>query len=99
MTKQAHKYTLVADHIRDDIEQGRITNKLPGERVLAKQLGVSYMTVRKAVESLVSERLVYKVPARGTYVAQRTGIRDMVFLINDFFESRLHKTQARFQHR
>ena len=41
-----------------------------GERVIAKELGVSYMTARKAVESLVTKGVLYKVPKKGTAGAQ-----------------------------
>jgi hypothetical protein len=35
------KYLLVEDHIRQQIKQRKITDRLPGERVLAKELGRS----------------------------------------------------------
>jgi hypothetical protein len=49
-----------------------------GERVLAKEFGVSYMTIRKAVENLVTQSILYKIPARGTYVDQRGTVKRMV---------------------
>ena len=52
MTKPTHKYLLVEEQIKEAIRQRTIVDKLPGERVLAKKFGVSYMTARKAVENL-----------------------------------------------
>ena len=45
-------------------------DKLPGERDLAIEFGVSYMTLRKAVDNLVAENLLYKIPTQGTYVSR-----------------------------
>ena len=63
------KYVLVEDYIRQQIKTGEITDKLPGERTLAAELGYSYMTIRKAIENLVNEGVLYKIPTKGTYVA------------------------------
>lgn len=58
-----------ADSIRDAIRRGSIP---PGsrlvERELAEQLGVSRVPVREAIQRLVDEGLVKKVPRRGTFV-------------------------------
>lgn len=42
---------------------------LPSERDLMARYGVSRATVREAVGQLVSDGLLYRVPARGTFVA------------------------------
>ena len=65
------KYLLVEDHIREQIKQRKLIDKIPGERTLAKELGYSYMTIRKAIDNLVDEGILYKVPTKGTYVADR----------------------------
>lgn len=44
---------------------------LPSERELAATFGVSYMTVRKAVSSLVEESYLERSPGRGTFVSRR----------------------------
>jgi GntR family transcriptional regulator len=59
---------MVENRIKDSIKRQEIIDKLPGERVLAKEFGVSYMTMRKAIENLVRQNILYKIPARGTYV-------------------------------
>ena len=65
------KYVLVENHIKKAIKKKIITDKLPGERTLAKELGFSYMTIRKAIDNLVSEGLLYKVPTKGTFVSTK----------------------------
>ncbi len=69
MSNDTPKYQQVEQHIRQAIKQRTIVDKLPGERTLAKELGVSYMTLRKAIENLVAEGLLYKIPTKGTFVA------------------------------
>ncbi len=64
-----HKYLIAEDKIREVISRLEIDDKLSGERVLAKELGISYMTVRKAIEKLVTCGALYKIPKKGTYVA------------------------------
>jgi GntR family transcriptional regulator len=78
MDKPTHKYILVENRIKEAIRHREIVDKLPGERVLAKEFGVSYMTIRKAVENLVTQSILYKIPARGTYVDQRGTVKRMV---------------------
>lgn len=68
MNETTPKYILVENHIRKAIQNKQIEGRLPGERTLAQQLGVSYMTVRKSIENLVSEGVLYKVPTKGTFV-------------------------------
>jgi DNA-binding LacI/PurR family transcriptional regulator len=69
MSKKTPKYVHVKNKIKENIRNDVITDKLPGERVLAKKLGVSYMTVRRAVTELVEEGILHKFTTKGTFVS------------------------------
>jgi DNA-binding GntR family transcriptional regulator len=58
----------LAGILRAQIQSGEITDKLPSEGYLQQEHGVSRGTVRRALETLVAEGLVYKITARGTFV-------------------------------
>lgn len=68
MSRTLPKYKIVENKIRHAIVCQELTGKIAGERVLAKEYGVSYMTLRKAIDKLVAENYLYRVPTRGTYV-------------------------------
>lgn len=59
--------------VRDAVEAGTLSeaDALPGERDLADMLGVSRVTVRKAIEGLVDEGVLLQRRGSGTYVAPR----------------------------
>jgi GntR family transcriptional regulator len=61
-------YQQLATILRDQIASGKITDKLPSESYLQQQHGVARGTVRKAIEILTEEGLVYTIAARGTFV-------------------------------
>lgn len=62
--------------IREDVASGRLgaDDALPAERDLALRLGVSRVTVRKALRGLVEEGMLRRRHGSGTYVA-RSGER------------------------
>ena len=65
------KHQAVRDHVlallRDGLEPHE---RIPTERDLSAQLGVSRLTVRRAVEQLVHERVLYRIQGSGTFVAE-----------------------------
>lgn len=62
------KYVLVENYIRQAIKTGEFSERLPGERTIAKTVGVSYMTARKAIGNLVDRGILYKIPTKGVFV-------------------------------
>jgi len=90
MVKAVPKYILVQNRIKEDIRTGKIVDKLPGERELARELDISYMTVRKAIENLVRECVLYKIPTKGTFInrngAEKAVTRNIGFFLDDRVE-------------
>jgi DNA-binding GntR family transcriptional regulator len=65
-------YVQVADWITGRIKRGELRpgHKLPAERDIAAEIGVGYMTVRRAMRLLRERRLIVTVVGRGTFVAE-----------------------------
>ncbi len=63
-------YVQLGAILREQITSGELASDapLPSESYLQQEHGVSRVTVRKAVELLRNEGLVYTLPQRGTYV-------------------------------
>ncbi|MFC6169830.1 GntR family transcriptional regulator [Loigolactobacillus jiayinensis] len=64
------KYQAVADEIRKRILSKIYPTKtlIPDQNTLAKEFGVSRMTVKKALDGIAREGLIYKQSGLGTYV-------------------------------
>ncbi|GAB2023255.1 GntR family transcriptional regulator [Pseudolactococcus yaeyamensis] len=64
-------YIRIHDEIKHQIETGvfEVGQRLPSERMMAEQFGVSRMTLRQAVTSLVEEGILTRYVGSGTYVA------------------------------
>jgi DNA-binding LacI/PurR family transcriptional regulator len=66
----ATKHPLIANDLRKQIRQGRLRDRVPGQRVLSKTYGVNFLTVRKAMATLVEEGLISRHPGKGTFVTR-----------------------------
>jgi GntR family transcriptional regulator len=44
---------------------------LPSQRALSEKYGMSHMTVRRAINELISEGIIYSIQGKGIYVAQQ----------------------------
>ena len=64
-------YVQVADHITARIDVGELVRgaRLPAERDLATDYGVSYDTIRRATALLRDRGLIITIVGRGTYVS------------------------------
>jgi DNA-binding LacI/PurR family transcriptional regulator len=67
-TRVADKYSRVVEEIKAKIISGKYTGMLPGTKLLADEYGVSLMTADKAVKVLERERLVVRLPRKGTLI-------------------------------
>ncbi len=68
--KTAKKHHLISDRLREKILSGAYTDQIPGQRVLAEEFGVNFLTARKAVATLVKEGLLAKQTGRGTFITR-----------------------------
>ena len=70
-------YRQIADNLRMDIERGRFGagEQLPSESQLMKEYGVSRVTVRRALNGLVTSGLVLAQHGRGWFVRRRPPAR------------------------
>ena len=60
------KYHQIYLVLREQLQEGRFVDGLPGELALAGPFGVARVTVRKALEQLSTEGLIDRAPGRGT---------------------------------
>ncbi len=65
-------YKVVEEHIRKKVSSGELIpgDLIPSEPQLAQTLKVSTGTVKKAIENLVNEKLLYRHQGKGTYVSR-----------------------------
>ncbi|MFH5811609.1 GntR family transcriptional regulator [Companilactobacillus sp. FL22-1] len=68
--KETPKYVVVANRLRQQIleKEYDINEQLPQENAIASSLNVSRITVRKALDILVKEGLIYRIQGSGTFV-------------------------------
>jgi GntR family transcriptional regulator len=66
-----HKHVQVREYVRELLQGAPPGHPAPSERELVHQFGVARMTVRQALDALVGEGLLERIPGRGTFVAQR----------------------------
>lgn len=70
LQKTAKKHHLISAKLRERIISGAYTDQIPGQRVLAEEFGVNFLTIRKAVTTLVKEGLLDKQTGRGTFITR-----------------------------
>lgn len=91
MMKKIPKYIQVKNRIKAGIKDGSITGKLSGERVLAKDFGVAYMTVRKALSELEEEGIIHKSTTKGTFVSNSKMSPKVTHNIGFFLDSKIRE--------
>ncbi|WP_170126027.1 GntR family transcriptional regulator [Nocardioides speluncae] len=68
--RRERKHVQVREYVRGLIEGAAPGFPAPSERELVQMFGVARMTVRQAMDALVIEGLLERVPGRGTFVAR-----------------------------
>ncbi|AZN39704.1 GntR family transcriptional regulator [Paenibacillus albus] len=69
--KRVPLYTQIRTYIADQITQGNLKpgERLPSENELAEHFGVSRITVKGALSTLVEDGSVYRIQGKGSFVA------------------------------
>lgn len=67
---RALKHVQVREYVRSLVAGNAPGSPAPSERELVHMFGVARMTVRQALDALVAEGLLEKIPGRGTFVAR-----------------------------
>lgn len=85
------KYEFVAQDLLSKIYQvtDQLTDKLPSERVLAEDYGVSRSTIRKALEKLESIGAIFIIQGSGHFINQN--IRKNPLVYNSITEKKFHQ--------
>lgn len=75
VVKGERAYEKVLDYIRSEVRRGNLKRgeRLPPERELAEQLGVSRNSVREAVRTLSLMGFVSSIQGAGNYISWRPG--------------------------
>ncbi|MEZ5097089.1 MAG: GntR family transcriptional regulator [Nocardioides sp.] len=68
---RALKHVQVREYVRSLVDGAEPGSPAPSERELVTRFGVARMTVRQAMDALVSEGLLERMPGKGTFVARR----------------------------
>lgn len=70
MARRTLKHVQVREYVRSLVTGGAPGSPAPSERELVQRFGVARMTVRQAMDALVGEGLLERIPGRGTFVAR-----------------------------
>ncbi|WP_027108843.1 GntR family transcriptional regulator [Lacticigenium naphthae] len=92
MPKKTPVYIRIHNDIRNRIESHKweVGDKIPSERDLAIDFGVSRMTVRQAVQSLVEEGILERKVGSGTFVS-REKVKEKMSGIQGFTDTILQQ--------
>jgi GntR family transcriptional regulator len=82
--RRGRKHVLVREYVRSLVVSAEPGTPAPSERDLAVQFGVARMTVRHAIDALVAQGLLERIPGRGTFVTKP--LIDMQMRLSAFTE-------------
>ena len=91
-------YQIVENHLRELINKGGLVpgDLIPAEPKLAKQLNVSQGTVKKAIDNLVWQGLLYRHQGKGTFVS-RIDFNNSLFKFFSYGDQLGHDVRVRKQ--
>jgi GntR family transcriptional regulator len=84
ISRRGRKHLLVREYVRSLIVDAEPGSPAPSERDLVEQFGVARMTVRHALDGLVAQGLLERIPGRGTFVTKP--LIDMQMRLSSFSE-------------
>ena len=97
-TKRPPAFQAIKTHVLAKIHEGvwKEGEAIPGEEALAREFGVSRMTVNRAIRELSDEQIVERIQGSGTYVAQQKYQSTLVEIRNiaDEIAARGHKHRS-----
>jgi len=70
MMFETPKYLQVVHYIETLIESSKAHTLIPSERTLSQNLSISRMTIRKAIEMMVSQGKLYRIQHKGTFISE-----------------------------
>lgn len=81
------RHTQISNWLRTQIDGGlfKPDDKLPSENELAKKFDVSRVTIRRALQSLENEEIIYRCQGLGSFVSENRAAHNLVRL-TDFNE-------------
>lgn len=72
------KYETVLTHVSSRIAQMQPGDRLPTEQQLSREYGVSAMTIRRALQTLIDAKRIIGIRGNGTFVAEPSASKRMV---------------------
>lgn len=86
-------YVQIINHITDKIERGEYKEgqKIPSEAALAKEFGVSRITVTNAIQRMVQEGTLYRQQGKGTFVAKKKPVEHRLTSLVSFTEDMISR--------
>jgi GntR family transcriptional regulator, histidine utilization repressor len=101
MSDKQPAYQTIKRHVLSRIQDGtwREGDAIPTEEALAREFGVSRMTVNRAIRELSDEQIVERVQGSGTFVAQQKYRATLVEIRNiaDEIAARGHRHRSELQ--
>ena len=75
MPKDEFLYKKVYSDLKVKIESGQLQpgSKLPGEEELRETYQVSVITIKRALQILANEKLIRRIPGKGSFVMSEKG--------------------------